>query len=120
MSINYSMPIKNARLKIVSDEMKGGTLNIYTYGYENLLVSFELSEKSSSIEEGSLNILNTPLEGKANFKGTAALATIKNKDGEEVAYGLTVGTAFTDIIIDTIEIEQNQKVIIVSGTIIHG
>lgn len=120
MSINYSMDIKNERLKVVSNKMNNGKINLYDNNYENLLVSIDLSDKASSVNEGTLNLLNIPLEGEAIESGLISLAAIIDKEGDEVAYGLTVGTSFSDLIIDNADIEKGQKVIIVSGIIVHG
>jgi hypothetical protein len=114
------MDIKNERLKVVSEKMNGGRINLYDTNYETLLMTVNLSEKSSSVNEGSLHLLDAPLEGEARESGIISLATITDKEGDEIVYGLTVGTSFSDIIIDKVEIERGQKIIIVSGIIVHG
>jgi len=120
MSLNYSNTIKNSRLQVVADAMNEGKINIYSLNYETLLVSLSLSNPSASILNGSLTIMDVPLEKIAVGTGIAAIAKIVNSLDELIAEGLIVGTSSANIIIDNTNIAMGQKVSLTSGIIIHG
>lgn len=97
-----------------------GTLVIGTSalsGTTGVLVTIALQKPSFSYSGSAATLLGVPLSANASATGTAALANLRDSSGNTIISGLTVGTAATDIILNSVAINSGQSVTITSGTI---
>lgn len=94
-----------------------GQLVIGTTGMGTVLATITLQNPSFSYATRTATLLGVPLNATAGNNGTAAAATINDKNGVVIISGLTVGTSGTDIIIGSTAITTGQTVTCTSGTI---
>jgi hypothetical protein len=124
MAVVYADGIKTTRMQAVLDAIDAGsgngTLEICTAGYGAVLAVVPLSDPSGVVSGDTLT-LNTPIQDNSiDQSGTAALARVKDSDGNIVISGLTVGTSGTDIIVGTTSLVATQVFRITSATLTHG
>lgn len=136
MSIVYSAVLKDDRMQQVIDRTLtktpaaatgsavAGSIVIGTSalsGATGVLVTIPTTTTAFTLSGGVLTLHGVPLSAVAAATGTAAKAEIRNNAGTVVvANTLTVGTAGTDIILNTVSIVSGQTVAITAGTITHG
>lgn len=121
----YSTALKNARLDEITAAIDAGTgagkLEIGTAGMASVLATITLNDPSAGAASGGVLTLTMPQsDTSADATGTAAEARIRTSANADVITGLTVGTAATDIILDSTSITAGQTVTINSATITHA
>lgn len=134
MTCTYSTVAATARLTaalIATSQAAGvsvdgrssfGTLVIGTSGLSGatgVLATIVLQKPSFSIVGKVATLLGVTLSVLASGSGTAALAELRDSDGNTVVSGLTVGTSATDIIITSTSITASETVSITAGTVTH-
>jgi hypothetical protein len=124
MSINYTTAVKNARMAVVQTAIEAGAgvgqLRLYTAAYATLLVTFAL-EDGQVPSAGALALIDAPASAVSVATGTATIARITDSTGAVVADGLTVGTAGTDVTLDTNVIAVvGQNVSLNTAVLTHG
>jgi hypothetical protein len=124
MAVNYSTTAKNARLNAVAGVIDGGSgpgiIQIGTAGMATVLATITLDDPCAAAASGGvLTFSGFPKSATAAATGTAALARIRDSNGNDVATGLVVGVAGSgaDIILDTTAIDTNETVTLNSATI---
>jgi len=125
MAVTYSAAVKTARMNAVVAQIDASataaTLEIGTSGMAGVLATFTLTDPCGTVSGDTLTFDFDPdLSATASGTGTAAAAQIKNGDGTVVISGLTVGTAATDIVLDSDSITSGQTVTLATGTIQHA
>lgn len=127
MPVIYTTDLRNARLQQVIDFIDGGagagTLEIGTAGMATVLSSIVLALPSFSAPvAGQINLAGVPRsDASADASGLAAEARIKDGDGDVIIAGLTVGedSSFDIQIVDA-DVQVNQEVRVIGGSIVHG
>lgn len=122
MAINYTTAVKNARLDAVTTAIgASGTLEIGTTGMATILATFNLNNPAAgAAASGVLTLSGFPKTASAGNGGTAAEARIRAGGSTDIVTGLTVGTAASDIILDSVSITGGQDVTLNSATITHS
>lgn len=125
MAVNYVTTLKNARLDQVTTAIDAGVsagyIEIGTAGMATVLATITLNDPAAPAASGGVLTLTMPRsDASADATGTAAEARIRDSNNADVITGLTVGTAATDIILDSVSITAGQQVTINSATITHG
>lgn len=125
MAVVYPVALKNTRMTSVRDAIDAGAgagvLQIGTTAFATVLAEITLADPSGTIATGVLTLSGMPRsDTSANATGTAAEARIRDSNGTDVITGLTVGTAGTNIVLNTVSIVAAAIVEITSGTITHG
>lgn len=121
MAVNYSTTVKNNRLQQVVDAIgAAGKLEIGTAGMATVLATIPLANPAGSVAAGVLTFTTPQSDTSADATGTAAAARIRTGADVDVVTGLTVGTAATDIILNSTSITLGQQVTLNSGTISHA
>lgn len=123
MSVIYNTTLKNTRLTDVVtaiDNGGAGSLKMYTAGAV-LLSTITFNTTCGTVSAGVLTFSGTPLvDSSAAATGTATNAKIKDGTGTDVATGLTVGTAGSDVNLSSTSIVTGQSITITTATITHG
>ncbi len=126
MAVTYTTAVKNDRMNAVDDAINSGAgtavLEIGTAGMAAVLATINLPNPAfGASASGVITLQGVPLsDTSADSTGTAAEARIKDRDGNDVITGLTVGTGSEDIVLDSVSITAGQTVTINSGTLTHG
>lgn len=124
MAVNYNTTVKDARMTVVRDAIdagaSAGVLELCSAGYADVLAIVTLDDPCGAVSTGILTFSGVPLATVGAADGNAALARFKDSDGTVIADGLTVGTAGTNVVLNTTGIETGKPVIITSATITHG
>ncbi len=125
MAVTYSTALKNNRLDEVTALVDGGGgagyIEIGTTGMASILATIPLAATSAPAASGGVLTFTMPQsDTSADATGTAAEARIRSNAAADVVTGLTVGTAATDIILDSVSITAGQQVTINTATITHG
>ena len=124
MTVIYSNTLKDTRMQAVVTAVDGGgaagTMEIGSAGFAAVLAVITLQRPSFSEASQTITVLGVPLSGNATSNGTAALARIKDSNGNIIISGLTVGTGGTDILISTTTLTTGLQLSLVAGTIMHG
>ena len=124
MAINYSAAVKTARMTVVLDAIDGavtaGTLEIATSGYASVLATITLADPSGAVAGDTLSFTVPVSDVEADASGTAAVARVKDGDGNVVINNLTVGVATADVILDSTSITAGQTIQINSASIQHA
>lgn len=127
MAVTYATTLKNARLQKVIDAIDAGagpgTMEIGSAGFAVVLAIITLDDPSFDAPSGgAMTVAGLPrTQPNAAATGTAAVARIKDSDGNVVVSGLTVGVGGGfDVGIDDVAVELNQEVRMTSGTITHS
>lgn len=124
MAINYSAAVKTARMTVVLNAIDGavtaGTLEIATSGYASVLATITLSDPSGAVTGDTLDFTVPVSDVEADASGTAAVARIKDGDGNVIINNLTVGVAAADVVLDSTSITAGQTIQINSASIQHA
>jgi len=124
MSVIYNNALKDTRMTAVVSAIDGGgaagSLEICSANYVAVLVIIPLAYPSFSEGSQMITMLGVPRLGTAQTNGTAAIARIRDSNGNVVVSGLTVNTSSADVVINTVGIVATQEVTLTSGQIIHG
>lgn len=123
MAVTYSNALKDTRMTDVInaiDASGAGSLEICDAGYADVLCPIPLDVPSFTEANQAITLNGVPLNGYATAPGTAALARIKDANGNIVVQDLTVGTSGTDFILSSTDISVGQIIMISSGVITHG
>lgn len=125
MAVNYRTTLKTTRMQAVVDDIDRGsgpgTLEIATASYASILATFTLDLPSSVVAGAVLTFSGLTKTAVAANSGTAAVARIKDYNGNVIVNNLTVGTSGTDIIISpSTTITASQDVDWTAGTITHA
>lgn len=124
MTVQYINSLKDTRMHDVVTAIDAGstfgTLEICTSAYASVLCVMTLQKPSFTEANQMITMAGVPLSGTASATGTAANARIKDSNANVVVNGLTVGTAGSDINLNSVVITQGQTVTLNSGTITHG
>lgn len=125
MAVNYRASLKATRMQAVLDDIDNhaspAVLRIYNAAFALLLAEITLGDPSFSRTAAVLTMLGVPRsDTSANNTGTAALARIQDGGGTTIVDNLSVGTAATDIILNSTSITAGQTVTVTAGTITHA
>ena len=125
MAVTYATDVKNDRLDAVTTQIDAGagagTLEIGTAGMAAVLATITLADPAAPAAAGGVLTFTMPQsDTSADADGTAAEARIRDSDSNDVITGLTVGTAATDIILDSVSITTGQTISISTATITHA
>ncbi|QJP14671.1 hypothetical protein G3545_14075 [Starkeya sp. ORNL1] len=126
MAVNYAAALKTARMQAVADAIDAGsgpgTLEIATTGFASVLAILTLADPCGTVSGSVLTLDTTPAieDSAANATGTAAVARIKDSNGNVIVNNLTVGTSATDIVLTSTSITTGQLVQVTSATFTHA
>lgn len=135
MAVTYSSTLKTNRMQLVADliasktaaastgSATAGTLVIGTSalsGSTGVLATFTLNATPGTVSGSVFTLSGVPLSATASATGTAAKAEIRNNAGTVIVTDLSVGTASSDVIINSTSISSGQTVTLTSGTITHS
>jgi len=125
MSVTYRTGLKTTRMTdVITDIDKGssfGYIEICSSAYASVLATIVLAKPSFTESSGVITMAGAPKsDSSADNTGTAAIARIKDSDGNVIVSGLSVGTSGTDIVLNSTSITSGQAVTITSGTITHS
>ena len=67
--MKYSIEVKDERLSVVREYMRGGKIQFFTEDYEKKLVEFEISPDMGEVSVGVLNFSDVSLTGEATADG---------------------------------------------------
>ena len=95
-------------------------MEICTASYAVVLVILTLAKPSFTEATQTITLAGVPISGTAAATGTAAIARLKDSNGNIIISGLTVGTTASDIIVNSTTINTGDPLIMTSGTITHG
>jgi hypothetical protein len=98
-----------------------GTLEICSASYAVVLATITLADPSFVESAGVITMAGVPRsDSSADNTGTAALARIKDSNGNVVVSGLTVDINTGDIQLNSTAVTAGQSVTITAGTITHA
>lgn len=125
MAVNYASSLKDTRMTAVRDAIDAGAaagyMEICSASYAAVLATITLADPSGTISSGVLTFSGMPKsDTSADNTGTAAIARIKDSNGNVIVSGLTVGTSDTDIVISSTSIVAGDTVTLNSATITHA
>jgi hypothetical protein len=124
MAVTYTSALKQTRMEAVITAIDAGAgpgkLVIMTSG-DVVLAEITLTDPCGTASGGVLTFDADPdIAATASGTGTAAKASLVTSADADVVTGLTVGTAATDVIVDSVAITSGQAVTFTAGTITHG
>lgn len=131
MAIGYATTLRNARLDQVTTAIDAGVSAAFLRIYDGtrpatggavttLLAELTLSDPSAGAAAAGVLTLNAiTADSAANATGTATWARIVTSAGTFVL-DCSVGTAGTDIILNTVSIVINAQVSVTSATLTEG
>ena len=124
MAVVYAAATRTARMQAVLDDVDAGvgapTLEIGTTGFASTLATVTLANNPPGSVTGDVLTFTMPQsDPSADATGTAAECRIKDGDGTIVISGLTVGTAASDLIVDSVDFNAGQQFTVNSATITH-
>lgn len=124
MAVIYNTTLKNTRMTAVVTAIDAGVSNGYleigTAGMASILATIPFTDPCGSVSGGVLTFSVPVSDTSADNTGTAAAAQVKDSNGTIVASGLTVGTAATNVVLNSVSISAGQIVTLTSATITHG
>lgn len=122
--MRYASGVRTTRMQAVRDAIDAGaaagTLEVCTTSYASVLITFTLSDPASTVAGDVLTLSGMPKTVAAGNSGEAAIARIKDSDGNVVVEDLTVGTSGTNIIISSTSISSGANYSLTAGTITHA
>ena len=120
MAVTYTIAVKTDRMTATRDYFANGDLRIGTSGMSTILATFGLSASGGTISTDTWTLVFDASTVTAGGTGTAAEAEIRTSGGTVGVSALTVGTAATDIVLDTTSITSGQDVTLSSATLQHA
>jgi len=125
MAVSYNAALKSARMAAVIAAVDAGagpgTLEICSAGYAAVLATIALADPSFTESGGIITMAGVPRsDSSADNTGTAAVARIKDSNGNVVVSGLTVDVDTGDIQLNYLSITAGENVTITAGTITHA
>jgi hypothetical protein len=130
MAMSYAAVLKSTRMQAVISAIDvaatAGILQIWSGDSTGILLASLLLNKPSFTESGGvITLAGVPKTATAAADGTAAVAMIKDGNGNVVVDELSVGIAgyifdTPNIVIDTLSIVSGQTVTLSGGTITHA
>lgn len=117
--ITYRLDIKNARLALVRDALNGGRLDILS-AEGTRLASLALEKMCGDVLVAALVFIGFPKLAMAENAGRASIGVLRDKTGDAVAQGLTIGTRDADIVLANVDLQLDNVVEIRSAEIRHG
>ena len=124
MAVTYSDTIKNNRMTQVLNGIDAGAsygyIEICSAAYALVLATINLADPCGTVGTQALTLTMPKSDTTADNTGTAAVARIKDSDGNIVVSGLTVGTSGTDIILSSLAITAGDTVTLNSAVITHA
>lgn len=123
MGVIYAAGVRTSRMQEVLaaiDAGAAGKLEIGTAGMSSVLATIPLADPAGSVSGDVLTLTMPQSDTSADATGTAAAARIRTSADADVVTGLTVGTAGTDIVLDSVSITAGQTVTISSAAITHN
>jgi len=122
MAVTYNTTLKNTRLAAVVTAIgTAGKLEIGTAAMASVLATITLDNPAATVSAGVLTFSGFPKsDASADNTGTAAAARIRDGSNNDIVTGLTVGTAGTDIVLNSTSIVSGQPLTLSSATITHG
>ncbi len=111
MAVTYNTTLKSTRMTdVVTAIGATGKIEIGTAGMASILATIALGNPAGTVTTGVLTFSGFP----------RSAARIRDGSNNDIVTGLTVGTAATDIILDTLSITSGQTVTLTSAAITHG
>ena len=125
MAVNYSTGLKTTRMTAVIDAIDAGsgpgTLEICSAAFAAVLATIILDDPSFTVSGAVITMAGVPRsDTSADATGTAAVARIKDSDGNVIINNLTVGVGTGDIQLNSVALSSGQTVTITAGTITHA
>lgn len=124
MAVTYSSTVKTNRMTQVLNAIDGGSgagyIEICSAAYAAILATLTLSDPCGSVSGSVLTFTMPKSDTNADNTGTAAIARIKDSDGNIIVSGLTVGTSGSDINLSSLAITAGDTVTLSSATITHA
>lgn len=125
MSVSYRASLQATRMQAVLDDIDNNaspaSLEICSAAFAAVLATIALSKPSFTRAAAVLTLAGVPKsDTSADATGTAAVARIKDGAGTTIVNSLTVGTAGTDIVLNSTALVAGQTVTITAGTITHA
>ncbi len=122
---NYSADIKTARMTAIVTGIDAGAgpgvLEIYTAAFGTLLASLTLQKPSWTVDGDHLDLNGAPADVDADASGTAAVARIKDSNGNIKINNMTVGVGGSfEVQVNSTNVVQHLAVTISGGTITHA
>jgi hypothetical protein len=111
--VRYSLPVKQARLRVTAEFIQGGSLVLLTEGRRELAW---IGVDAVTVEGDELRFA-VPLEGRAKSRGRAVMAEIRHPTVGLVADELAVGQ---DVTLDNDSLVEGQTVRVLDARIRHG
>jgi len=124
MAVNYSNTVKDNRMTQVLNAIDGGPaagyIEICSAAYASVLATIILADPCGSVASGVLTFTMPKSDTNADATGTAAIARIKDSNGNIIVSGLTVSTSGADINLSSLAITAGDTVTLNSATITHA
>lgn len=124
MGVTYNNTVKDNRMTQVLNAIDGGAaagyIEICSAAYAAVLATITLSDPCGSVSAQALTFTMPKSDTNADAPGTAAIARIKDSDGNIIVSGLTVGTGGTDIVLTSLAITAGDTVTINTAVITHA
>lgn len=124
MAVTYSNTVKDNRMTQVLNAIDGGAgagyIEICSAAYAAVLATITLSDPCGSVAAQALTLTMPKSDTTADNTGTAAIARIKDSNGNIIVSGLTVGTSGTDIVLSSLAITAGDTVTLNSAVITHA
>jgi len=125
----YSTELKTGIMQAIIDAIDGGAasgpgyLEIGSAAWAAVLATIPLASPcgDAPASPGGQLIFDFPVEDtSADNTGTAAIARIKNSDGDVIIDGLTVGTSNANVVLLSTTITSGQPVQLATGVVTHA
>ncbi len=119
--IDYTYPVKSARMTAVRDALNGGSLALMTQEGSTVGV-MSLDKLSGNVLSGLLLLNGFPKFCVATINGKLARAELRNARQELVASGLTIGDSkdAADLIVNTLDVEAGNLIKIDAAELRHA
>lgn len=109
-----------AVIAAIDAQASAGYIEIATAAFATLLVTITCSKPSFTESGGVITMAGAPKSGVGVAGGTAAVARIKDGSGNVVVDNLAVGTAGTEIVLNSVSVASLQTITLSAGTIKHA
>lgn len=124
MAVTYSNTVKDNRMTQVLNAIDAGAsfgyIEICSAAYASVLATIVLSDPCGSVAAQALTLTMPKSDLLADNTGTAAIARIKDSDGNIAVSGLTVGAGSGDINLSSVAFTAGDTVTLNSAVITHA